>query len=73
MEASGQEPGDKVLHQDAVEEVIDDQLERTSNVGVLANVPAAAAAPTKAEYDALATSHNSVLQVLRDAGLIPSA
>lgn len=72
MEGS-QQPGDKVLHQDAVEEVIDDQLMRTSDEGVMADVPAAAAAPTQAEFNALQASHNKVLGVLRDAGLIPTA
>lgn len=62
-----------VPHEDAHRTVIDEQLERTSNVGVLANVPAAAAAPTQAEFNALQASHNSVLLVLRQAGLIPTA
>lgn len=63
-----------VPHEDAHREVIDEQLERASDVGVLADQAAAAGAnPTKAEYDALVASHNSVLEVLRDAGLIPIA
>lgn len=62
-----------VPHEDAHREVIDEQLQRTSNVGVLADVAAAAAAPTQAEFNALRASHNSVLQVLRDAGLVPTA
>lgn len=75
MESSGagQHEGDIIPHQDQVEEVIDDQLKRTSAVGVLPNRAVAAGAnPTKAEYDTLVASHNSVLQVLRDAGLIPT-
>lgn len=75
MESSGagQHEGDIIPHQDEVEQVVDDQLARASAVGVLADVPAAAAAPTQAEFNALRASHNSVLQVLRDAGLIPTA
>lgn len=63
---------DKILHQDATEEVIDDRLEDSSDVGVLVNVPAAAAAPTQGEFNALVTSHNKVLETLRDSGLIPT-
>lgn len=68
-----QRPGDTIPHQQETEGVIDQRLEDTSAVGVLADVPAAAAAPTQAEFNALQASHNSVLQVLRDAGLIPTA
>lgn len=75
MESSGmgQHEGDRIPHQDEVEEVIDDQLARTSNVGVIANAAVAAGAnPTKAEYDVLVGKFNSLLQVARDAGLIPT-
>lgn len=71
--ADQQRPNDQVPHQAAEERVIDEHLRGTSAVGVLADVPAAAAAPTQAEFNALVTSHNSVLQVLRDAELIPAA
>ena len=70
---SEQRPGDTIPHQQETEAVVDKRLEDTSAVGVLANVAAAVAAPTQAEFNALVTSHNSVLQVLRDAGLIPTA
>lgn len=36
----------------------------------IADVPMAAAAPTKAEFDTLATRFNALLAVCRDAGLI---
>lgn len=63
-----------VPHEDEQREVIDEQLARSSDVGVLADQePAAGANPTKAEYDDLIVSHNKVLEVLRDAGLIPTA
>jgi hypothetical protein len=68
-----QQPGDRILHQNAVEDVVDDQLERASDEGVMADVAAAVAAPTQAEFNALQESHNKVLGVLRDAGLIPTA
>jgi hypothetical protein len=62
-----------VPHEDAHRGVVKDELKRGSDVGVLANqVVAAGAAPTKAEYDALVTSHNKVLEVLRDSQLIPT-
>lgn len=64
---------DKILHQDAVEEVIGDELVAASDVGLLADVAVAAgSAPTKAEYDVLVARVNKVLEVLRDSGLIPS-
>ena len=62
-----------VPHEGAHREVISDALRKGSDVGVLANVVVAAgAAPTKAEYDVLVASHNKVLEVLRDTGLIPT-
>lgn len=48
-------------------------LESASNVGAIANASPSAAAPTKAEFDAVVAKLNSALQVLRDAGLIPPA
>jgi hypothetical protein len=74
MEAS-QQPGDKVLHQDAVEEVIDERLEDASSQGALTNVAAITGgeSPTEAEFNALVTRVNVLTQVLRDAGLIPAA
>jgi hypothetical protein len=72
MAADEQNPNDIVLHEDAIKQVVDDRLQQKSNVGALADVPAAVAAPTQAEFNALQASHNSVLQVLRDAGLIPA-
>ena len=71
---SEQHADDKILHQDAVEDVVDDELKRSSDVTALTDIAAAAgSAPTKTEYDALVVSHNKVLEVLRDSGLIPSA
>ena len=62
-----------VPHEAAQREVVKDGLKAGSDVGVLANITVAAgAAPTKAEYDTLVTSHNKVLEVLRDSQLIPT-
>lgn len=72
MEAS-QRSDDNVLHEQAHDENIREELEDASAVGVLTDIPAAAAAPTQAEFNALRASHNSVLTVLRNAGLIPTA
>lgn len=52
---------------------VNKQLERTSDVGAITNASPSAAAPTKAEFDAVVTKLNTALQVLRDAGLIPAA
>lgn len=62
-----------VPHEDAHRQVIDEQLKRSSDVGVLADIPAAAAPPTQAEFNALRASHNKVLETLRDSGMIPTA
>lgn len=72
MEAS-QHAGDKVLHQDAVEEVIDDQLERTSDHAVIADLASPGASYVQAEAVAARGKINEILDVLRDAGLIPTA
>jgi len=67
-------PDHHVPHEDAHREVIDEQLERSSDVAVIADHTAAAGAnPTKAEYDALVVKFNKVLETLRDSGLIPTA
>lgn len=63
-----------VPHEDAHRALILDALKRGSDVVALPDrVVAAGANPTKAEFDALVTSHNKVLEVLRDTGLIPAA
>lgn len=78
---------DKTIpHEEAVRDVVDDQVAETaadtvhdalvaeSSQGVIADATGAAGAnPTQAEYAALVAKFNSVLGVLRDAGLIPSA
>lgn len=68
-----QQPGDKILHQDAVEEVVDDQLERTSDHAAIADLASPGASYVQAEAVAARDKINEILDVLRDAGLIPSA
>lgn len=65
---------DKILHQDAVEEVIDDQLSRTSDHAAIADLPATASVGyVQAEGTSQNVKINEILDVLRDAGLIPAA
>lgn len=71
---SEQRPGDVIPHQQETEQVVDKRLEDTSNVAFISNAANAAAnPPTQTEYNALVAKFNSVLQVLKDAGLIPSS
>jgi hypothetical protein len=77
METSGggQHEGDIIPHQDDVEQVVDEELERASSQGALTDLAAITGgeSPTEAEHNALRTRVNVLTQVLRDAGLIPSA
>ena len=68
-----QHAGDKILHQDAVEEVIDEQLVRTSDHAVIADLAAPSATYVEAEALAARGKINEILDVLRDSGLIPTA
>lgn len=71
----GQHDGDIIPHQDETEQVVDEQLERASSQGAVTNIVAITGgeSPTEAEHNALVTRVNVLTQVLRDAGLIPSA
>lgn len=62
-----------VPHEAQVDKAILAELARVSQVPALPNIGNSAAAPTQAEHNALVASHNQVLQVLRDAKLIPAA
>lgn len=78
-----QHPSDKVLHQDAheelIEEVLDDELEEAnadlSSQAAITDLAAITGGevPTEVEHNAVRTRVNLLTQVLRDAGLIPSA
>jgi hypothetical protein len=67
-----QHDGDAILHQDAVEQVIDDKLVDASDEAAIADLPAASSSYVQAEATDTRTTLNKVLGVLRDAGLIPS-
>lgn len=60
-----------VPHEEQVGKAVDAQMRRTSSQVAIPNASVAAAAPTKAEFDALVAKFNLVLGVLRDAELIP--
>lgn len=62
-----------VPHESAVAAATDAQMRRTSTQAHIPNATVAAAAPTKAEFDALVGKFNLVLGVLRDAELLPSS
>ncbi len=68
-----QHPGDKIPHQDLVEDVVDEQLMRTSDHAVIADLAAPSATYVEAEALASRGKINEILDVLRDAGLIPTA
>lgn len=76
MESSGQQrESDTVLHESAHDENIREEMEDASSQAALTNISAITGgeAPTEAEFNALVTRVNVLTQVLRDAGLIPSA
>lgn len=74
-------PEQDILHQDAVEgviketltEEIEGELEDLSTQVAVTNLAAPSGAYVQAEVAALTTRVNVLTQVLRDAGLIPSA
>jgi hypothetical protein len=68
-----QRPGDTVPHQDEQEELIDTQLEVTSDHAAIANLATPSATYVEAEAVAAAGKINEILDVLRDAGLIPAS
>lgn len=66
-------PGDTVPHQDDVEGVVDAQLEATSDHAAIADLASPSASYVQAEAVAARDKINEILDVLRDAGLIPSS
>ena len=72
---------EKILHQDDVEEVIGDKMDEvieeklaaTSNHAAIADVVAPSAGYVEAEALAHRNTTNEILDVLRDAGLIPAS
>ena len=69
---SDQNPSDKILHQDAVESVIDERLEDASSQDAIATPASPGASYVQAEVVALRTAIVGMLGVMRDAGLIPT-
>lgn len=71
--AGHQRPGDTVPHQDEQEALIDTQLQATSDHAAIEDLAAPSAAYVEAEALAARNKINEILDVLRDAGLIPSS
>lgn len=74
-EGGHQRDGDTVEHQDAHEDLIDSHLADASAQAAITDLAAITGgeAPTEVEHNAVRTRVNLLTQVLRDAGLIPSA
>lgn len=78
---SEQHDSDKILHQDDVEEVIEENvaenietnLAATSDHAAIADLASPSGTYVQAEAVAARDKINEILDVLRDAGLIPSA
>jgi hypothetical protein len=68
-----QRPGDTVPHQDEQEDLIDTQLETTSDHAAIADLAAPSSSYIEAEALAARNKINEILDVLRDAGLIPAS
>lgn len=66
-----QRPSDTVPHQDEQEELIGEQLELASDHAAIADLAAPSAAYVEAEALAARNKINEILDVLRDAGLVP--
>lgn len=62
-----------VPHEPEVDAAIDDQLKRTSDHAAIADLAAPSAAYVEAEAIATRAAVNGILDVLRDAGLIPAS
>jgi hypothetical protein len=62
-----------VPHEPAVDDAVDDQLARTSDHAVIADLASPSVGYVQAEAVAARDKINEILDVLRDAGLIPTA
>lgn len=63
---------ENVPHEANVADAIDDQMERTSSHAAIADVASPGSSYVQAEHVAMRNAINDILEVLRDAGLIPS-
>lgn len=64
---------DNIPHEAEHADATDAHMRRTSSKAAIADAVVSVAVPTKAEFDALVGKFNDVLDVLRDAELIPNA
>lgn len=62
-----------VPHEANVDAAVDDQLERTSDHAAIADLASPGSSYVQAEAVAARDKINAILDVLRDAGLIPSS
>jgi hypothetical protein len=69
--AGHQRPEDIVPHQDEQEELVDAQLVATSDHAAIADLGAPSSTYVEAEAIAMTGKINEILDVLRDAGLVP--
>lgn len=60
-------------HEKEVDAAVDDQLKRTSDHAAIADLASPGAAYVQAEAVAARDKINEILDVLRDAGLVPSS
>ena len=63
----------RVPHETNVDAAVDDQLARTSDHAAIADLASPGSSYVQAEAVAARNKINEILDVLRDAGLIPSA
>lgn len=71
-----QRDSDTVLHQDAVEAVVDERLDGVAAENTaIADLTAIAGgeSPTEAEHNAVVTKVNAILAALRNSGVIPTS
>lgn len=71
--AGHQRPGDTVPHQDEHEELIATELAAASDHAAIADLATPSSTYVEAEAVAAAGKINAILDVLRDAGLIPTS
>jgi hypothetical protein len=64
-------PDKNVPHEQKVDDAVDDQLARTSDHAAIADLAAPSATYVQAEAVAAQGKINEILDVLRDAGLVP--
>ena len=72
--ADVQHEGDKILHEDSVEDVVDERLDGvTAENTAIANLVAITGGevPTETEHNLVVTKVNAVLTALRSSGIIP--